>query len=70
MVRLTAGGSIAFIGKVEDGDLVAVAGAPEHLGMAQRAHGVVVARTPMFRHRQPGELIVLRVALRSPSGDR
>jgi hypothetical protein len=30
--------------------------------MAQRAHGVVVARTPMLRHGQPGELIVFRVA--------
>src|SRR6516164_2536315 len=54
-------GSIAVTGKVEDGDLLAVASALQHLGMAQRAHGVVVAGTPMLRHGQPGELIVFRV---------
>ena len=59
--RLTAGGLIAVTGKVEDGELVAVAGALEHLGMAQCTHGVVVARTPMLLHGQPRELIVFRV---------
>ena len=54
-------GSIAVTGKVEDGDLVAVASAVQHLGMAQRVHGVVVAGTPMLRHGQPGKLIVFRV---------
>ena len=53
--------SSAVTGKVEDGDLVAVASALKHLGMAQRVHGVVVAGTPMLRHGQPRELIVFRV---------
>src|SRR5215475_6975964 len=60
--RLTARGSIAITGKVEDGEFLAIAGALEHLGMAQRADGVVVAGTPMLHHGHPGELIVFRVA--------
>src|SRR6516162_2818901 len=59
--RLTAGSPIAVTGKVEDAELIAVAGALQYLGMAQRVHGVVVAGTPMLRHGQPGELIVFRV---------
>src|ERR1700732_3271929 len=54
--------SIAVMGKVEGRELLAVASALEHLGMAQRAHRVVVAGTPMLRHGQAGELIVFRVA--------
>ena len=34
--------------------------------MAQRAHGVAVPRAPMLRHRQPGELIVFRIAFVAP----
>ena len=48
-------------GKVEDGELVAVTSAFQHLGMAQRVRRVVVAGMPMLRHGQPGELIVFRV---------
>src|SRR5260221_14444986 len=53
--------SIAAIGKVEGRELLAVAGALEHLRMAQRAHRVGAAGTPMLRHGQAGELIVFRV---------
>src|SRR5215510_12446466 len=60
--RLAARGSIAIIGKVEDGEFLAIARALEHLGMAQRANGVVVAGAPMLRHGYPGEFIVFRVA--------
>src|SRR5262249_33301330 len=60
--RLAARGSIAITGKVEDGEFLAIAGALEHLGMAQRANGVVVAGAPMLRHGYPGECIVFRVA--------
>jgi hypothetical protein len=42
--------------------LVAIAGALEHLGMAQRADGVIITGTSMLRHGHPGEFIIFRVA--------
>ena len=39
----------------------------ERLGMAERAHGIVVAGAPMLLHGQPGKLVILRVAFVVPS---
>ena len=35
----------------------------QHLGMAQRAHGVVVAGAPVLLHGPAGELVILATAL-------
>ena len=58
LVRLFA----TILLKIEGGDAVRPGRALQHLGVAQRAHGVVVAGAPMILHRQAGKLVVLRVA--------
>jgi hypothetical protein len=40
-------------GKIERGDPLLIAGPLEHLGMAQRAHRIVIAGAPMLLHGQP-----------------
>ena len=50
-------------GKIERADPFLIAGPLQRLGMAKRAHRVVIAGAPMLLHGQPRELVVLRVAL-------
>ena len=50
-------------GKIERGEPLLIAGPLERLGMAQRAHRIVIAGAPMLLHGQPGKLVILGVAL-------
>src|SRR6516225_7005310 len=64
MVRYGSGGSFAAVMCKVEGENPFEVGRPfQHLGMPQRAHGILVAGAPMLLHRQARELVVLRVAL-------
>src|SRR5882762_8660686 len=48
--------------QVEGHDTLVVIGSFEHLGMAQGANRVVIARAPVVLHAETREFVVLRVA--------
>ena len=50
-------------GEIERVDAFPIAKPLQSLGMAQRAHCVVITGGPMLIHRQPGRLEILRVSL-------
>src|SRR6516225_5992428 len=49
--------------EIEREDPVRAVRALQYLGMAERAHRVIVARSPMLLHSPPREFVVLSVAL-------
>src|SRR5215208_5784877 len=53
-------------GKIERADAFLVAGPLQGLGMAQRAHRIVITGAPMLFHGQPGKLVIFRVPLIVP----
>ena len=50
-------------GKIERADAFLIAGPLQGLWMAKRAYRIVITGAPMLLHRQPRELVVLRVPL-------
>ena len=54
---------VAGLGEVEGEHTFQMARPLKHLLMPQRAHRVVVSSAPVILHREPRELVVLRVAL-------
>src|SRR5581483_11479434 len=62
--RGCAGASFAAVlGHVEHEDAVAALRTLQHLGMAKRAGGIVIARAPVVLHASARELVVLGIAL-------